>query len=303
MAKDVESNTATSPSPSTDYETRYKELEKKLGEQGRELGEYKKQARDYASQYETVARWAQQAAPIVSWYGQYNQPLQQWWQQYQTQQTQPFGSGGGSMTPNTQQAGYAAMQQATQAVNAQPGVELLTQSEKDALINQTAQRIFQAAIQPWTQNFARTVEDWGRSQATTLSNQLDQRHKAFSDVLWKTLERVLPQEKLQETRQWHDQALKYADPRNIDPLTLASETLSLREKSDRLEKERDEAVKAREKAERDSLGSLGNSSGLFHKSSDLKQMPESREDRFRNVMTTVRDTVGTDGLREQFPSQ
>lgn len=290
---------------SVDYEVRYKELEKKLGEQGKELGEYKKQAKEYYTKYDEVAQWAQKAAPIVSWYGQYNQPIQQWWNHYQNQPTGQFGGSFQGQQPQQQygqQQGYAAVQQAQQAVNQMPGADLLTQAERDALINQTAQRIFQGAIQPWTQNFARTVEDWGRNQATTLSGQLDQKHKAFSDVLWKTLERVLPPEKLRETKQWHDQALQYADPKNIDPLTLASETLSLRERSSRMERERDEAVSAREKAEKDSLGSLGNSGGLFRKPSDLQKTPESREDRYKNVMTTVKDTVGMEGIREQFPA-
>jgi len=286
-----------------DAEKGYTELEKKLGEQGKSLGDTKKQYEDYAKKYQEILEWAQKAAPIVEWYGKYNQPIQQWWHGYQGAQPQQFG-GNGQMTqqqPNSQAMQQQAYQQAQYAVANTQGVELLTQQEKDALINQTAQRIFQSALAPWTQQFARTVEDWGQKQAQQISSQLDQRHKAFSDVLWKTLERVLPPEKLQETRAWHDEALKYADPKNIDPLSLAGETLSLRSDKSRLEKELSELRADRERREKESLGSIGNNGGLFSRPTDQPKPTEKREDRFKNVMSTVKEAVGTEGLREQFP--
>ena len=113
---------------------------------------------------------------------------------------------------------------------------------------------------------------------------------------------MLPQDKLAEARQWHDEALKYADPSKIDPLTVADERMKLMGENSRLGQELKQAREEREKYEKASMGSLGDSGGLFRKTEDLKEMPKSRDERFKNVMTSTKEAVGIDGLREAFPS-
>jgi hypothetical protein len=278
-----------------EYAKGYSALEKKLGEQGKALGDLKKQIEGSTQTLQKYESWAKEAVPIVEWYSKFQQPIQQWWGQFQNTGT----TGQGQQTGNV---GAAAYQQAAQQVSMTPGVELLTQQEKAVLVNDTAQRLIQQTLAPWTQQFAQTVEAWGNNRSKEISSQMDQRHKAFSDVLWKTLERVIPADKLEETRAWHDEALKYADPKNIDPLSLASETLSLRNDKARMESQIKELTAAREKADAAAMGSMGQGGGLYRKQSDLKEMPTSREDRMKNVMSTVKDAVGVDGLREQFPA-
>lgn len=278
-----------------DFDKGYSELEKKLGEQGKTLGDLKKQGDSAAQALQKYEAWAKDAVPIVEWYSKFQQPISQWWTQFQTGGGNGHGAQSGDMGN--------AYSQATQLVNASQGADLLTPQERNGLVNATAQHLIQQTLAPWTQKFATTVEEWGNQRAKTMTDQLDQRHKAFSDVLWKTLERIIPQDKIQETRAWHDEALKYADPKNIDPLTLASETLSLRNDKSRLEAQVKEMSDAREKQERSALGSVGEGGGgLFQKTSDLKEMPKGRDERMRNVLSTVKDTVGVEGLREQFPT-
>ena len=289
--KTTDSKDAKDPSPGSDWEVRYKELEKKLGLQGKELGEMRKQHETSTGALQQYARWAKEAAPIVDWYSRYQQPLQQWWQHYST--------GNGNGAGGQQQAAY---QQAAAQVNATPGVELLTAQEKGALINQAAQTIIQQTLAPWTQQFVRTAENWGSQRFQQAMSQVDQRQKAFSDVMWKTLERILPQDKMSEARIWHDQALKYADPKNIDPLALASEHMGTQNKVAQLEKQLKEATDARERAEKAGMGSLGSADGLFAKTDPQNSKPASRDDRFKNVMQSLKETVGVEGLREQFPS-
>lgn len=279
-----------------DAEKGHSELEKKYGEQAKTYGEQKKQYEQMQAEFQKYQQWANEAKPIVEWYTRNQQPISQWWNAHQGQ------SGQGQGQVNYGQA-QQAMGQAAQMVAQTPGVELLTPQEKQALISQTAQTLIQQTLGPWTNQFAKSVESWGQNQSKQIEAQLDQRHKAFSDVMWRTLERLVPQDKLTEARQWHDEALKYADPKNIDPLSLASERLELMSKSSRLENELKTEREKRENYEKQAMGTLGDSGGgLFRKPSDLKEMPKSRDERYKNVLGSVKEAVGVEGLRETFPS-
>lgn len=274
------------------------ELERKLGEQGKQYGETKKQYETMQAEIERYKTWAKEAAPIVEWYSKFNQPITQWWNQYNTQ-----GNGNGQMgMGQQQQVQQQAFGQANQMVNQMQGAELLTQQEKQALVQQTAQALIQQSLGPWTQNLAKTLETWGETRAKAINDQMEQRLKAFSNVHWQTLQRLVPPEKLQEARTWHDEALKYADPSKVDPLELASQTMEAKGRISRLEAELAEARTKQEKYEKDSLGSLGNSGGLFSQPTDIKEMPKSRDERYKNVMSTVKENVGVEGLREAFPA-
>lgn len=282
----------------------YSELERKLGEQGKQYGDTKKQIEQMQAALAKYETWSKEAAPIVEWYSKFNGPISQWWQSFQTGGQQGQMQQGMGMNYQQQgQMGQQAVQQASSMVNNMQGAELLTPQEKQALVQQTAQHLIQQSIGPWTQNLAKTLETWGEGRVKSINDQLEQRLKAFSNVHWKTLERLVPQDKLQEARQWHDEALKFADPSKIDPLDVASQTLEARNRIARLETDLKEARAYREQHEKDSLGSLGkDGGGLFSQPTDKKEMPKSRDDRFKNVMSNVKEAVGVEGLREAFPS-
>ena len=276
----------------------YSELEKKLGEQGKQYGDTKKQYEQMQAEIAKYQQWAKEAAPIVEWYSKFNQPITQWWQHYQQQ-----GQGTGQpMNMGGQQGQQQMWNQAANVAAQQPGFELLSQQEKQALVQQTAQYLTQQTLGPWTQNLAKTLEQWGETRAKSINEQLEQRLKAFSNVHWKTLERLVPPEKLADARAWHDEALKFADPSKIDPLDVASQTLEARNRISRLEAELKAANEKHQKAEKDALGSLGDSGGLFSQSSDRKEMTKTSDDRFKNVMSNVKEAVGVEGIRETFPS-
>ena len=278
-----------------DAEKGHTELERKFGEQGKEYGSIKKQLESMQADLAKYQDWSKNAAPIVEWYSKYNQPISQWWQQFNTGQPQQ----GGQVSQAQGQQAYA---QAAQAVNQTPGVEFLTPQERQSLTQQTAQQIIQQTLAPWTQQFAKSVETYGQQQALQMRGELDQRHKAMSDVLWRTLERVIPPDKLKEVQDWHNESLKYADPKNIDPMKISSEVLGMRSKMAQMETDLKTEREKASKYEQDSLGSLGNGGGLFRKSSDQKEMPTNREDRLKNVMGSVKENVGMEGLREVFPT-
>ena len=279
-----------------DAEKGHTELERKFGEQGKEYGTIKKQVEAMQTDLAKYQDWAKGAAPIVEWYSKYNQPISQWWQQFNTGQP---AQGQGQPTP---QQGQQAWNVAANQVAQTPGVEFLTPQERQTLTQQTAQQIIQQTLAPWTQQFAKSVETYAQQTGDKMRGELDQRHKAMSDVLWRTLERVIPPDKLKEVQDWHNESLKYADPKNIDPMKISSEVLGMRSKMAQMETDLKTEREKSSKYEQESLGSLGNGGGLFRKSSDQKEMPTSREDRLKNVMGNVKENVGMEGLREVFPT-
>lgn len=287
-----------------DAEKGHTELEKKFGEQGASLGTLKKHMEQYQKDLQTYQAWANEARPIIEWYSKFQQPISQWWNQFQG--AQGNGNGQGQQYGQqgmTQQQGQQAWNQAANMVNQTQGAELLTPQEKQALIQQTAQSLVQQTLVPWTNDFAKRVEAWGQSQSKSITEQLDQRFKTFSDLMWKTQERMIPADKLAEAKAWHAEALKFTDPKNLNPLEMASETLSLRNEKSRMEQEIKELRAANEKREKDALGSLGNDGGgLFRKTSDIKEMPKNRDERLANVIGSVKEQSGVEGLREVFPS-
>lgn len=275
------------------------ELEKKFGAQGGELGDLKKEIAKQQELLKQYKEWADKASPIIDWYGKYQQPITQWWNQYNTQ-----GNGGQPAQPANPYMQASALNQAAGMVNQMAGAELLTPQEKMALINQTAQHLIQQTIAPWSQQFAKNVETWGTQQVTNMRKELEDRYRAQSDVLWRTLERIIPPDKLKEVQDWHNESLKYADPKNIDPMKLSSDSLSFRSRIAQLEQELKDAREQTKKYEQQSLGNLGEAggAGLFRKPTDIKEAPKSREERMKNVVQQTKEAVGVEGFREAFPT-
>lgn len=277
----------------------YHELETKLTSQGQELGKLRKAH----EKLEPVAKTAEQWKPIVEWYNA-NYPRIQ--QMFQANGTGANASNGttqaqAQQVQQSQQVQQAAYQQAQASI---PGFDWMTPQEQQRLTQGIAQNITQQVLAPWTQNFAKSVESWADTQKKQMYDNMTRQQQASMDVLWRTFERLVPKEKLDEARAFHTEALKYADPTKINPMDLANETLSERTKRAQLEEELKtlKAEKeARDKAATPSLGSQSSGS-LFTKPSGAQPAGTTQDDRFARVMDTVTKEVGADAIRDTFPA-
>ena len=150
------------------------------------------------------AEWVQQAKPIVDWYTQNGTQIQQLLQAQQQPQASTFPA------QRTEQS-------------ASDTYDLLSAAEKQRLIQETAQHLIDKSLGPWTQNLAKQVEQYGQSRSKEIDDRLMTHQRSFSDVLWRTLEHVVPKDQLDRTREWHNESLKFADPSKFDPMTHANE--------------------------------------------------------------------------------
>jgi hypothetical protein len=254
----------------------YRELEKKLSKQGEEVGTLRKKADDSEKAMTQLSEYTKQAKPIVDWYTQ-----NQAWLQQAVQ-----GQANKTAAPAT----------AT-------GVSILTPDEQTALINAAVQNMQQKILAPWAQQFTQQVETYAKKQRDELEAALNQRNQTSMQILWNSLERGLPKERVDSLRAYHEEALRFADPSKLKPLELADEMIStkaqlaeFKEKVAKYEKEKEDAAKA-------AIPSYGNGSGLFAPKSDNKDnksVPESRHDRLKAVMQDVQTQHGNEGLEQLF---
>lgn len=259
----------------------FKELESKLGQQGTQLGELTKVVEQWKP-------WVEKAAPIVKWYGDNNESIRGWVSG--GMKTAVAGAGNGDAT--------AAVATAARAVEAQPGSEWLTPQEKAALIQQTAEQILNTTLKPWTQNFAKSVQDYAEKAISTVNAQ----HRAFTDVMWRTFERTVPKDQLESLKAWHKKAIELSDPSKIDPMSLANDMLSSQGELETLRAKVKEFETAGERREKEAVPPSLFSSPSPDIASKPAEAPRTREERFSAVMDTVGKEHGTEGARQLFPS-
>lgn len=276
------------------------ELHKKFGDQSKQLGELRKQA-------EAQQAYLQQATPILQWYQQNYQGIQQMMTQPQRQaqpQAQAYGYNGQPGAYPGAAYGHAQGQPANgQAAGAQAALmNLLTPEEQRALAEQVSRQVQETAIAPWQQQFGKQVETALLGRAKQVEDALLNHQKSFSDVLWKTLERALPPDKIAEMRDWHTEALKYADPRNIDPMEVANQQLEMRKKlADYEARTKEYETKLAEREKQDAAMLTGTRPfTLSSSSAKADAPPPSREDRMGSVLQTIKSEHGTEGVQSLF---
>ena len=255
-------------------EAAYAELEKKLGEQGQHLGQMQQSLAEFQAYYK-------QADPIVKFYSDNAPAIKQWFD--------ARGQHGGGANGQVQQQ---VQQQAQQIAQQTEGYQWLTPQEKAGLQQEIVNHISESVVAPWQQKW--------EGAANQFATQLQNQNRAFTDVLWRTFERVLPPEKLAEARKWHEQALQFADPSKLDPMKVAGDFLGIQSENATLKSQLEEwkgKYEAREKAEVPSLG-LGSSS----LTADAPEAPKSKQERFERVMSDVKQEHGPEGARVLFPS-
>lgn len=264
-------------------------LEQKLGEQGKELGELRKQSEGLQALQATVKQYeayVTQAKPVLDWYTTNEATIRSWAQS----NGQPAQAGA-----------QVVQQQAQQVAQQQPGYEWLTPQEKQAFTQSIAQHLQQSVLVPWTQQFSKVAEDY----AKRTQESLDARQRAAADVMWRTLQFVMPPDKIEAARKWHEEAMKYADPSKIDPMQMAQERLDLVGQNETLKQKLKEIETQQEEAAKRATPSLG-PSGSTLVPSDAKpedqQAPQSRDERFRAVMDDVKAQHGPEGVSTMFPA-
>ena len=260
--------------------------------ESKEVGAFRKQM---AEQQE----YLQKATPILQWYQQNYQNIQQMMAQPR-QAAQPQAAQY-AQNPYAQAQAQAYGQPTAQNPQAQAALmNLLTPEEQRALAEQISRQVQETAIAPWQQQFGKQVETALLGRAKQVEDALLNHQKSFSDVLWKTLERALPPDKIAEMRDWHTEALRFADPRNIDPMAVASEALeSKRQLADYKTKLKEYEDRLAEREKQDAAMLTGTRPFTLS-STKADAPPASREDRMGSVLQSVKTEHGSDGVQTLF---
>ena len=260
----------------------YGELEKEHGARKKEMGDVKKQAEEAQLALAQYAQMVNQLKPYADWYTQTQQALTQYQQWAQATQN-------GTLQP---QNGNAAAQRA---------VEILTAEEKQALINAASQHFNQSVFMPWRQQYDTSLRQMAEKERTTVQEALGNQLKAYTEVMWRTLEKAMP-DKMGDIRKWHESALKFADTSKLDPLQAASDVIDLQAKLSALETEKAAFEKEREAYQKRDMGSLsGAGEAPAAWAAKDETAPKTREERMRRVFNDTTEKVGRDAMREMFP--
>lgn len=259
----------------------YAELEAKMAEQGQELGTTRKQAeaaQQLQAQLQQYQQWAQQVTPGIQWLQQNQNQLQEYAKWLQAR---------GQPPPSN---------------NYDNSNSLLTQDERNALLEEATKRVQEQALKPFQDQLNQQLQKLADDRTKQVTDSSMAQQRANMDVMWKTLEYLAEQsgqrEALDRARTWHEEALKYADPSKIDPMQVARERLDLQSERDRLNAELETLKKQQAEQEERAAGLLsGNTGGaLGYSKEDLK--PKSRDDIFKASVESVKNAYGADGLAQ-----
>ena len=259
----------------------FKELEAKLGQQGTELGEMKK----LVGQWQP---WIEKASPIVEWYGKHADKVNDWVSKGMNTGAAPAANGNVAAADATARAAAAGT----------AGYEWLTPQEKTALVGEIRDTILTQTMQPWTNAFTQQAQKY----AADATARLDTQHKSFTDVLWQTLSRVIPKEKMDEVKAFHEASLRFADPSKIDPMKMGEEFLGMTSENATLKariKDYEDKSLAAEKAS--VTGLFGGPSPDTVTANDTAA-PTTRDERFKATMQNVQTEHGPEAVRGLFPS-
>ena len=261
-------------------EKAYLEMEAVLGKQGLELGEMKKLVEQYKP-------WVEKAIPVVEWYGKHADKVAAWVAKGMPVEAAAPAKGEVA----------AADAQARQAAAGTAGYEWLTPQEKQQLVGDLRSAILNDTLKPWTESFTKQAQDFAAGLQTQFQNQ----HRSFTDVLWRTFERVLPKEKLDEVKAWHEASLRFADPSKIDPMKLGEEFVGLSGENASLKARIADFEKRQAEVAKAEVPSLfGGPSPDITAPADTGA-PTTREERFKAVLANVQAEHGPEGVKTLFP--
>lgn len=261
----------------------YKELESKLGQHGTQMETLQKQVQESQAALQQYAALAQQWKPVVDFYSANQDGIRQWW----ATRGQP------SQQPGT------IRQQAEDIAEQQPGYQFLSATEKKQMIGEITKAMQAEVVGPWQQQFQAAAEQY----AKTAQEQLNRQHTALTNVLWQTLQQVVPADKMKWIQDWHAEAMKLADPSKVDPMALAQNLMGLRGENQTLKSQLEDYQKKLE--ERDKLAvpaAMGGAPPSLAAGLGEQEPPKTREERYARVMESTSKEVGPEAMREMFPA-
>lgn len=266
-------------------EKSYEEARTKIGTQGNELGDLRKQSEQTTKTLQQYTEWAQQVTPYVNWINQNRDKVQAMMSGAYQQQVNP------------------------QPQNGQPNKNvldsLLSDEEKKALYNEWANQYNQQYLGTAFSNFSKLVEQYAQQQVSDLQKNMTNQIRAQNELIWKGLEQMLPQEQIEKARNWQQEALKYADPSKIDPLQAASAALEAKARESQLQTELDTLRKEKEERDRNAIPSLtGSGASLFSKPKQdtTNTTPQNQDEQLAAALKAVESEHGDGAVRTLFPT-
>lgn len=260
-----------------ELEKGYVELMKKLDTQGGEVGTLRKQA-------ETATAAAQQQDAYIKSVSPWMQALQGNPQIQQLLQN-----------PQVLQQLIQGQQAATQTP-ADTSTDILTEAERQRIMQATSQMVLKDVLPNWWQQVAKGVEQWGVNQGRTIEEKMLANQKAANELYWRSMDYLAPEDKREALKQFHAKSLEYADPSKLDPMELASKALSSEHRITALEAENATMKKAAEEATAASLNSLGDPSGFFPAKDEKDTVRKGSDDIFRDALKDVEAEHGREGV-------
>lgn len=257
----------------------YTELEKKLGGQGEELGQTKRQFEEAQKALATYAQQLQQLTPYADWYRSNEQALAMYQNWLKEQQA------GGPRQPVAAQNGGKSP------------LDILTPEERDALFMESAKRFESQIFKPWQEQFGKQLQTLADERAKAISEQTQKSQQAFTEVLWRTIQRGLPEDKVKAMREWHEQAIQMANVN--DPMKAADEWLTLKSELAKITDEKKALQTEHEKLQKASLPSVSGAESPGW-AAPPEDAPKNRSERFSRVMSDTKEKVGAEGMRDFF---
>ena len=268
----------------------YTELQTKLTSQGDELGTLRKQAEEAQKQLQQYEGVFNQVSPVLDWWK--NPETQKQLQQYNAYVT-------AVQQGNLQQPGQQPS--SPQGHQGGSGIGILQPDEVNGLYDQLGKRwqeeVLRPALEQNNQQWKQNAEDMMKQVLA----QQEQKFKTWSDVTWKLQEHTEDPEKLEKMKTLQAAALKYADPKQYDPLKTATEFIDLEKKRTDLEAELKKLQEEKEERDKQGLGLLGGSptpSPSFFE--DMESKPVTRGERFAAAHKDTVDAVGTQQFQQDF---
>mgnify|MGYP001615476278 CR=1 FL=1 len=259
----------------------YADLEKKLGGQGEELGTLRKQGEEAQKALMEYAKYVQQVKPQVDWVAQNQQALQQYQQWLQNGGTRQVAA-------------------PTPAAGRNNLLDLMTPEEKQMLYSEAAKSFESSVFKPWQQQFGTQLQKMADERAKQVADQMAHGQRAFTEVLWRTMQRGFPEDKIKEMREWHEQALAMADPSKFDPMKAADEHLRLRGDLSRMTDEKKALQTEYEKLQKQTLPPAGGEPPAQWVDKTNDTAPKNRDERYSRVMDNTKETVGAEAFKDFF---
>lgn len=259
---------------------RYLDLQTLNTKQSEEVGASRQTVAQLEKTNAALTDNVSKAKQYVDWYNQNQQGLAQYAQ----------------WTQQTQQPATQSQQQAADATASE--LDLLTSQERNAIVQNVAAQLQQQNVQSQQQ----LNQQWNQAAKDAeqrIMEQLARQQNAFSEVQLQTLSQIYTDDQMEAAKEFQKVALGFADTSNLDPLTMAKDSIKtkmeMKSKDTQIE-ELQAKIAARDKEDNGYFDS-NSSASLFETANDA---PKTKAERYKAVMDDVNEAVGAATVRAQF---